>query len=450
MPSSKKINILVIHPHCVMSDMISFLLESEFNSQVMSCQSKDNAYQLLSNTHFDLVVSSSQMSDGTGEEIFQTMVDCEKILPFILIDKNGRKISPYKNNSIIAAIPEEKTISDLNTIFSKMLSVDTSSKPDEWTEISLAPLVHMSALPEDIFIQLVSGRKLKIFQAGDTITTDDVKRYSRKQVEKLFLKRSAFCWLIKQIDNAVPEILKNPEGVIYIESSPQIAVKEDELPSFAAIPIQEEFMKQLHEKSKEVIAQMKKNKDLVKLLKSFNVNRAQNAFFKSRIDLVCMISCAVSRELGWMSDAMYEKLIYVSYVHDLTLIENPHLAKLQNAAQLSSQPSLTKDEQNLFLQHPILVANIITKDTRAPAEAALIVRQHHEKPNGQGFPDKLTHTRIMPTSAVLQISIDLAQYILSNPGWTMEAYFADSGQQFRGGPFTKISRSLEKIFKSKH
>ncbi len=435
----------------VLADIIRFLLESEFNFNVVTCASKKDGKAAMEQTKFDALLVTTQMSDGLGFSFFKELVDEKKLIPFILIE-NSNEAAPtvYKNILIKAFIRENKLLEELNETLATMFSIDTKGKPEEWTKVSLLPLTRFEGLPEDIFIQLKTGRMLRLFRQGDNITSDDVERYARKGVSNLYLRRQAFHWLLKQIDNVLPSIKSKPAALIKVESSQDNIVYDEECPKFdSPLAMQEEFIKELHETSKQILTQMKKNKDLAKMLKMLDVDRNPNSFFRNRIDLVCNISCALAKELSWSSEAMFEKFIYVAHVHDLNLVAHPHLARMQTIAQLESTPGISTEENNLFVNHPKIIADLIERDARAPAEAAAIVRQHHERASGKGFPEGLQSARIMPTAALLQVSIDFAQYILENPKWNFDHYAARGGLQFKGGPFTKIFKALETLCKGK-
>ena len=451
MAEQDKVHILLIHPYEVMNDMMRFLLESEFNFEVVSSTSLAEAKVALENSSFQVIISSAQNTDGTGYAFFKELVDGQKLIPFLLIDNNNEAASPvYKNIMIKSFLKDEKLLEDLNQIISEMFSINTKDKPEEWTKVTLGPLTRFEVLPEDIFIQLKTGRMLKLFRQGDNVNASDVERYKKKGVMNLYLRRQALQWLLRQIDLVIPSIKSDPNGLLKVESSTDHVVYDDECPKFdSPIALQEEFLNELHETSKNVLTQMKKNKELAKLLKMLDVDRNPNSFIKNRIDLVCNISCALCRELSWSSDAMFEKMIYVAHLHDLSLFKHPNLARLQTIAQLESIQGITAEENNLFLNHTKFAGDLIARDSRAPAEAESIVRQHHERASGKGFPEGLQSARIMPTAALMQISIDFAQHILENPKWNFDTYSARAGLQFKGGPFTKIFKALEKLCKGK-
>lgn len=74
-----------------------------------------------------------------------------------------------------------------------------------------------------------------------------------------------------------------------------------------------------------------------------------------------------------------EEIEYAALVHDLGKIGPQHQHILQKPG------SLTYEEQRTLRSHPVAGADIVAR-VRALARASQIVRSHHERPDGQGYP----------------------------------------------------------------
>lgn len=444
------IKVLVIHPFAVMADIIRFFVESEYNSEAMTCHSVFSAQEAIEQEkYFDIIIAASTVALDDALPFFIKFSEEKKSPTLIFVEHKRAKLpSTFRDLSVKAFIKEDNMLEDLNELFIEILVTDTSKTPEDWTKVSLPPLAHFESLPEDVFIKLITGRMLKLFRQGDNLNEDDIERYSKKGVRNLYIQRQAFLWMLKQIDKIIPTI--EQDKLINIESSNLTSEPSDEpFKIDIPLPLEENFVKEVHEKSKKVLDEMRKNKDLAVLLKMLDLDRDPKSYFKNRINLVCTISCALAKDLAWSSDAMFEKFIYVAHMHDLTLIKYPKLTRLQHHWQIDVMPNITEEEKKLFLNHPQDVARLVSLDPRAPTEAEMMIRQHHERANGKGFPEKLQSARIMPTAALIQVAIDFAQYILENPKWTYESYIGKNGALLKGGPFTKILKSLENVCKGK-
>lgn len=445
-----RLQILIVHPLEVVSELVRFRIESEYNCHVKVVTNLTSALQVLKETNYPIVLSALDIGGDSALVLFRSIIDSGKHQFFYLIE-NKKMIDPftYNNQGPAQIFSEEHLLESLGRSLEKILTKAEDS-PEAWTRVSLDPLTHFDGVPEDVYIQLRTGRFLKLFTRGDRVNRTDVVRYSRKGVTNLFLKKEAFNWLLSQIDVVMPVVINNPGKAIVVEAAEDNIVFNEECPNIdGPIKVPEDLINEVHQTSKKILLKMKKNKELAKILKLLNIDRQSNAFFTNRINLICNISCALAKELSWTSDAMLEKLIYIAHTHDVALISHPKLAKIQSKLELDIVLDLTEEEKQLILNHTKASAEIVMRDSRAPAEAELIIRQHHELPNGNGFPEGIQSVRILPTTALLEISIHLAQYIIENPQWNIESYLKLALPRFRGGHFSKILKALENVCRGK-
>jgi hypothetical protein len=65
-----------------------------------------------------------------------------------------------------------------------------------------------------------------------------------------------------------------------------------------------------------------------------------------------------------------------------------------------------------YLQHPLKAKEIVNTLKNIAPDIDKIILEHHEMPNGSGFPRKIGATKISPLSCTFILSGILARYIL--------------------------------------
>jgi len=100
-----------------------------------------------------------------------------------------------------------------------------------------------------------------------------------------------------------------------------------------------------------------------------------------------------------------ETIRRAAMIHDIGKIGIPD-------AILSKPGKLTPRERTIVEQHPLVAVRILKKMTFLEQEIA-IVRHHHEKWNGQGYPDGLSYTSI-PIGARIMAVADTFDALTSN------------------------------------
>jgi PAS domain S-box-containing protein/putative nucleotidyltransferase with HDIG domain len=114
---------------------------------------------------------------------------------------------------------------------------------------------------------------------------------------------------------------------------------------------------------------------------------------------VADIACAIAKEKGW-SDARLQGLRVASMVHDI--------GKISISAELLTKPTrLTPADWEIIHEHPETGYRIL-KDIPFPWPIAEIVRQHHERLDGSGYPFGLKGDAILPEAKILAVA-DVAE-----------------------------------------
>jgi PAS domain S-box-containing protein len=107
------------------------------------------------------------------------------------------------------------------------------------------------------------------------------------------------------------------------------------------------------------------------------------------------IACAIGRELGWDADRLVG-LRMAAMVHDFGKISVP--------TRILTKPGrLTPEEWELMVKHPETGYEIL-KDIPFTWPVADIMRQHHEKLDGSGYPLGLMGDDILPEAKVLAVA----------------------------------------------
>jgi len=110
---------------------------------------------------------------------------------------------------------------------------------------------------------------------------------------------------------------------------------------------------------------------------------------------VATIACAMANELGWDEDKIYG-LRLAAMVHDIGKIAVP-------SEILTKPSSLTEFEGKLLQEHPENGFQLL-KDIEFPWPIAEIVRQHHERLDGSGYPKGLKGDQILLEAQVIAVA----------------------------------------------
>lgn len=492
----KRTNALLLSKKNAFSDILTFNLESEYSFSVQHFESFNEFknYTAQTNDYF-LIIADGSINLGEIRNCYDHYEKSKKEIPFFVVanDTFAKELDAKK----AAVINRDSSIEKMNRFLKGLFIENPLIKPLPYCPVSFALLSSFEGLEADVFIQLPSGRYLKIFQQKDKITDADVMRFKEKGVDTLFLKKRTAQWILKQITLDIETTLRTLErgdklkykaktaeepspkkeippkqdyndllAEIKKERLQNLGMKEEkkeevieEKPDEQEESSQEvkrieqrldgtfalgkEFQKEIQQKTIKAVKIMSKKPALKKLLEKLTLDRDPNSYVKNHINLLTRITCSIANLMDWNHESTLEKLIFVSYMHDITLVDHPHLAKIQTLAEYAQiEPTLSDEEKRLYIKHPEDIKKLISDLDDAPVDAEKIIMQHHELPDGSGFPGKLNHIRILPLAAVFIVSHDFVCYILENPNWNLKEYISKNEAKFKGSNFSKIFRKM--------
>ena len=96
-----------------------------------------------------------------------------------------------------------------------------------------------------------------------------------------------------------------------------------------------------------------------------------------------------------------------------------------------------------FMRHTDAAAELLACLPEVPANVDVILRQHHEQPDGKGFPKCLTYAQLSPLSCVfivahrmlnLEVGTDTKDQLLQ--------FLGQLGPEYEKGTFGKIVNSI--------
>jgi len=110
---------------------------------------------------------------------------------------------------------------------------------------------------------------------------------------------------------------------------------------------------------------------------------------------VAMISMAIGRQLGWDNERI-QAIYMAAMVHDI--------GKMAVPSEILTKPSRLTDLEMQLVQGHVEAGYQILKDIPFPWPIADMVRQHHERLDGSGYPNKLFGEQICEEARVLAVA----------------------------------------------
>ena len=240
----------------------------------------------------------------------------------------------------------------------------------------------------DVFVRIKKGPKdyqyMKRITINEPIDHSLLEQYRKKGIRYLHIEREKRVELVNHISNQLVKKLENAqdpkasseEKIGIISNSYDVATSE--IADIGIAP-----------------ASVQLTESIIETLRHYNQQREKLTVFlrkllntsASPLYWTCHICSAISVEIlsrMKVDREVSNKFAYASFFHDIFLVENPNLSRINSAEDLNAA-NLEKKEYDLVLNHAALAANLIIDYEDAPLGTDTLIRHHHGNIKGVGF-----------------------------------------------------------------
>jgi response regulator RpfG family c-di-GMP phosphodiesterase len=167
-----------------------------------------------------------------------------------------------------------------------------------------------------------------------------------------------------------------------------------------------------------------------------DVVEAKDSYTRGHTDRVLNLAVALAEATGLSEEAM-KNIRYGAALHDLGKLAVPE-------SILRKPGNLNPKEQAVVMEHPAR-ADAILKHLRFLDAARLIIRSHHERFDGKGYPDRLAGEEI-PMGARILAVVDSYDAMTSSRPYRRAMTHEQALAQIRAGAGTQFDPALAALF----
>ena len=447
--------ILVVEDENEIRELIVMMLESNFQVTAEEAGSGNEAIEILKkDPSFLCVISDFNMEDGTGGDVFEYLQAQPQPIPFILC--SGRKIGdfPVFNKKPPYAVVEKPHIFPaLETVVANLIeSKNVPKTVPEYCRIRTSTILSFGLLDSDLYIKLNDNKFIRVMREGDMFDSNDYTRFNSKNLTFLFLKTTDAKRVLERMTGDLMKLTQaktaeTPDQSAYIDLS---TASLEAITEFnRVLGFDPKVQALTKETVKLALKTIQRNTELAQLFAQLTLN--QKKHLASHSITLAHLSCGIASLMGWVSELTFYKLTTASLMHDLPLQSNRLSAIHTKKELMEQQPPLTGEEIIRFERHPESSAYLVNQMTDIPSDVDTIVRQHHERPDGSGFPNGLEFSQIHPLAAVLIMAEELISYRSKISNTAQLSVFVNVLKaEFYKEPFKKITEAITRSLIDQH
>jgi HD-GYP domain-containing protein (c-di-GMP phosphodiesterase class II) len=453
---NKKLPFLVVSNSPYMRGILKFVLETLLHTEVTELESEEKALSFLKGLDASpsMIVYDYTPNAYLLEDFLGNLKEKSKMVRIvILVDKireEGKEM--LKDQRQMVLMDESHLPGNLVEEAKHLFKGSPYLNAEAYCRMDINFLSILDGINKNLFIKIGQDKYIKIYHEDDDTNILDIQKYKTKGINYLYVNRETAMWVISQIQNQIDIFLKANNFRFVLRGAsdtPEKRYQQKILRIDDEVYVDKDFKESIDKAIERIRSLVEKEAKLESFLKMLKDKQDHYAFFTQKMNLTSLISCVLARQLDWISKTTIDKLVFASVLSDITLAVRPELLKIQTLSEFERiKHTLTEEEQKIFLSHTKDGGNLIKRYfTNAPPDTATLAYQHHEMPDGSGFPQGLRADKISPLSALFIVATDFSFYFLKDEEPTMDDFLLKCQSRYDYMNFRKIVKALEKVKK---
>lgn len=385
--------------------LIEVILESEFHINIVKANSGLEAKGILQNEpNISAIISGPHPFQILNEDNYYLYNLGHGKVPFICYcpELNEDEIEKLKmDNSANIHLPNPLDETHLYGTLQNLLNLKGQSytieeKKGEETAlkcIKLSTLTMFSKLSYDLYLKIGGEKFIQVGRQGNDDLNSVVDHYTTKGIHYLYLKEKDYN---RYLATAKDVIETNTQDRVNTGQQKHTTVQiydlafqvsREHLKTLGVTRMQEELV---HKAMENLLVDLKENKVLYSMLKDFYSNQD---YLTNHSLLIIYLSSMIISKMGWSNNQTLQQIVYAGFFHDMFVPEE--LAKVQHLSELENEIDKAK-----VLKHIKKAADIMEGIKGINNDAHKMIVDHHERPDGSGYPMGLTASQLPPLSCV--------------------------------------------------
>ncbi len=449
-------NILLIDDECELLELLSMLIEGEIGHHVFRATSAEEGIAILeSSQEISMVVCDWNMPGGGGLKVLDYLGKANP-LPFIFmsgsltseldIESFSRELpffcvleKPFEMDEFLEQVEKGLAHQALNL---------ASEGPGEgdYSKIRLSSLSYESGVPHPFYLKLSEKKFVKIVRENEQSLRDLIEHYRSKDVDSFYMKREDF-------RDWVHSIFKDHQSYLdtFIQDSKRDHLSKitDVCKTFHArfhlalsnFGIDKEHIAVVSEVVEEMVKELNERPNLSELL---NIMLKSENYLSDHTFFVIFLATYLAKDLGLSSESTTRKIVHAAFFHDVA-ISDETLVVSEGVIE-----DVTDEENYETLRaHPEAVVKILSPYNEFQGDVTHMILEHHELPDGSGYPRGLNASNIHPLSCLFILCHKASELFLleGQSSSAVAQYFkGEAGEFYNSGNFRRPLQVLRRHF----
>lgn len=261
-------------------------------------------------------------------------------------------------------------------------------------------------LPFDIYVKRTESAYTKIFRSNDPVDWERVRLYVQKGIKYFYVSKVSYSAYLLLVEQMINQYLSDENSTVSSHEATEMIKEMVQLSAQGVMTTTQIERTAVETASKTVQACIKTlNRDpkgLFKILKKLS----QHSYLVKHSMTVSILSIILGKALKYESNITLSNLGLGAFLHDI--------GRTQFSFETEEREFLSAEEWKEVRSHPE-VGKRMLDHLPIPTEVKMIVLNHHEQPNGNGYPNGLRNNDIYILAKIVAICDTFASLLSDRP-----------------------------------
>jgi CheY-like chemotaxis protein len=400
--TDEKPYLLLIEADQRMLDLQVAALSYFYSGEVVSARSSAEALEIFTSRDFPELIFADFEILRKDLTFYQFVDDNELNLSFVAYTENEESHRLHRNFPYISSIIDKPFSMKSFAYIVKGLITSPVIAPTH-IPIKLNLILNFASSSFDYFLKLSGTNFVKMFNRGEALTLQDADRLHSKGVSELYIQASDshdfFCMWEKQLEKKGDSALTTS---VFMETIEQ----------FEGLAKALGWNRQVIQKAQQVAAEaIKQLSTSSRITQELNARLSDpTSTYTRHVGLQTFLLSVISSEVDWVGEQGQLKLAMAALLHDLSVADH-YYDDIQTWNAKASDFKDRTPESTKYRLHPLEASKFIEQHPSLPPDLEKILLQHHERPDGSGFPRGLDAKKISSLSSLFILVEDFVEFV---------------------------------------
>ncbi|OUR99984.1 hypothetical protein A9Q84_02830 [Halobacteriovorax marinus] len=395
-------------------ELLMTSIESRFDNEILIAGTISEALFVLENRKdIGVIIADYNMREGTGGDVYKRYRELGYNIPFVLLTAESiEDLSEFdgfidSNTSLHRYLQKPYKMNDLVEMLEDLMGDGANQDDSKYKKVRIQSYLTIHKTNFPLFVKINEDKIIQLSQLGDEDSDFQLKKLQDKGLLHIYLTNEDYKSFINESYSSMTDLLISEKTTV----SDKIDAQFDSVDSFhdglVLLGMPEASLSLAQKSIDTTITNLRKTKGLTPVLTKI---LSRKGYVQQISLLTNYISVAIAKETEYADTKLYEKLSLAAIFMDMSLQEEEPCKVLDIKEQ--KYKDFDFGTRGKISAHSEKSCEILESYLEISQDVRNIILEHHERPDGSGFPRGITTSSIKFPSAIFILAHEFSHHLI--------------------------------------